>query len=253
MAQACQLLGAAYELHGELEKSAQDEQRALDLFRKLRDRRGEAAMLNNQGVGAFVRGDYPVAIARYEAALRVAQEIGSQDRIAMFLSNLGGARVGLGEFAAAEADIRQSIERVGAGMTHFLPLTYVFLAEALLGQEKCEAACEAAQTGLRLAQESEQPDVVSSAYRVLGNCTAMRLIYGKPFQQEFLPEKCYRESIRIAEGIGSEVDKARTLRDWAATESMCGNAERAAVLRAEALSLFKKLGMDLEAQRMEKQ
>ncbi len=236
----------------ELEKSAQYELRALDLFRGLRDRRGEAAMLNNQGVGAFVRGDYQVAIARYEEALRVAREIGSQDRIAMFLSNLGGARVGLGEFAAAESDVRQSIERVGAGMTHFLPLTYVFLAEALLGQEKCEAACEAAQTGLRLAQESSQPDVVSSAYRVLGTCAAMRLRHGKPFPEEFQPEKCYRESIRIAEGIGSEVDRARTLRDWAAAESARGNLERAAALRAEALSLFKKLDMDLEVQRMEK-
>jgi len=252
MAQACQLLGAAYELHGELEKSAQYEQRALDLYRSLRDRRGEAAMLNNQGVGAFVRGDYQTAIARYEEALRIAREIGSHDRITIFLSNLGGARVGLGEFAAAEADIRQSLERVGRGRTHFLPLTYVFLSEALLGQEKCQEACEACQTGLRLAQESNQPDVISAAYRVLGNCVAMHIKHGKPFAEEFQPEKCYRESIRIAEGIGSEVDKARTLRDWASTERAHGNLERAATLRAEALSLFKKLGMDLEVQRMEK-
>jgi class 3 adenylate cyclase/tetratricopeptide (TPR) repeat protein len=252
MAHACQLLGAAYELHGELEKAAQYEQRALDLFRELRDRRGEAAMLNNQGVGAFVRGDYQVAIARYEEALRVARDIGSQDRIAMFLSNLGGARVGLGEFAAAEADVRQAIERVGEGMTHFLPLTYVFLAEALLGQGNCEEACEAAQTGLRLAQVSDQPDVVSSSYRVLANCTAMRLEKGQSFPEEFQPEKCYRESIRIAESIGSEVDKARALRDWAATESARGNLECAATMRAEAVSIFRKLGMVLEVQRMEK-
>lgn len=252
MAQACQLLGAAYELHGELEKSAQYEQRALDLYRNLRDRRGEAAMLNNQGVGAFVRGDYQTAITCYEQALRVACEIGSQDRIAMFLSNLGGARVGLGEFAAAEADIRQSIERVGAGMTHFLPLTYVFLAEALLGQGKREEACQAAQTGLRLAQESQQPDVISSAYRVMGNCVAAYLRDGQPVIAALQPEQCYRESIRIAEGIGSEADKARALRDWAALETERGNPERAASLRAEALSLFKKLGMKLEVQRMEK-
>jgi len=251
MAQACQLLGAAYELHGELEKASKYEQRALDLFRGLRDRRGEAAMLNNQGVGAFVRGDCRAAVARYAEALRVAREIGSQDRITMFLSNLGGARAGLGEFAAAEAELRQSIERVGAGMTHFLPLTYVFLAEALLGQEKCEQACEAAQAGLRLAQESEQPDVTSSAFRVLGNCTAMCLKRSKPFPEEFQPVKCYRESIRIAEGIGSDADKARTLRDWACTESARGNLECSATLRTESLSLFKKLGMDLEVQRME--
>lgn len=250
-AQACQLLGAAHELRGDLAKASQYEQRALDLFRGLRDRRGEAAMLNNQGVGAFARGDYQAAVAYYEEALRVAREIGSQDRIAMFLSNLGGARVGLGGFAAAEADIRHAIERVGAGVTHFLPLTYVFLAEALLGQEKREQACEAAQAGLRLAQESEQPDVISSAYRVLGNCAAMRFRHGQPFPEEFRPEKCYRESIRIAEGIGSDVDKARALRDWARAESAQGTIERAEALRAEALSLFKKLGMDLEVRRME--
>lgn len=80
----------------------------------------------------------------------------------------------------------------------------------------------------------------------------MCIRHSKPFPEEFQPEKCYRESIRVAEGIGSEVDKARALRDWALTESALGNQERAATLRAEALSLFTKLGMDLEVTRMEK-
>jgi len=251
MAQACQLLGAAHELRGNLDKSSEYEQRALDLFRSLRDRRGEAAMLNNQGVGAFIRGDYEAALARYQAALEVARQIGSQDRISMFLSNLGGARVGLGDFVAAEADLRNSINSLSGQMTHFLPLTYVFLAEALLGQENCEAACEAAQTGLRLAQESNQPDVISAAYRVLGNCTTLRMRTVQPFPAEFHPETCYRESLHIAAGIDSEADRARTLKAWAAYEQAHGDPAKSAAMRAEALSLFKKLGMTLEVARLE--
>ncbi|PWH11772.1 MAG: hypothetical protein DDG60_16480 [Anaerolineae bacterium] len=252
MAQACQLLGAAYELHGELEKSAQYEQRALDLYRLLRDRRGEAAMLNNQGVGAFVRGDYQTALSRYEEALKLAHEIGSQDRLTVFLSNRGGAYVALGQFQMAEADLRQVIERVGKDTTHYLPLTYVFLAEALLGQGKCAEACESAQMGLRLAQESAQPDVVSSAYRVLGNCSAQRMAQEGCLAGCCSPEDCYRESIRIAEGINAQADKARALRDWAIFEEACGNHAHAERLRTEAQVLFKKLGMTLEAQRLEK-
>ena len=80
----------------------------------------------------------------------------------------------------------------------------------------------------------------------------MRLGRGQSLPEEFQPEKCYRESIRIAEGIGSELDRARTLRDWAAAESARGQSERAVTLRAEALSLFQKMGMDLEVERMEK-
>ncbi|MCX7754149.1 MAG: tetratricopeptide repeat protein [Anaerolineales bacterium] len=251
MAQACQLLGAAYELRGEFTKAAQYEQRALELYRALRDRRGEAAMLNNQGVGAFVRGDYQTALRRYEEALRVAREIGSHERVTVFLSNLGGVRAALGQFEAAETDLRQVIERVGAAKTHYLPLTYVFLAEALLGQGRYEEACDAAQTGLRLAQESEQPDVVSAAFRVLGNCVA-RVSGQEPSLLNLQsPEAYYRQSIRTAEEIGADADKARALRDWALFETRRGNYDQAAVLRAEALALFRKLGMDLEVQRME--
>lgn len=251
MAQACQLLGAAYELRGELHKSAQYEQRALELYRSFRDRRGEAAMLNNQGVGAFVRGDYQAALRRYEEALRVAREIGSHERVTVFLSNLGGARAALGQFQAAEADLRQVLERVGTAKTHYLPLTHVFLAEALLGQGRLQEACESAQTGLRLAQESAQPDVVSSAYRVLGNCAARSLEHGFDHLCGQTPEACYRESIRVAEAIGAEAEKARALRDWARFEAARGSGQQADSLRAQALALFRKLGLDLEVRHME--
>jgi tetratricopeptide (TPR) repeat protein len=207
-------------------------------------------MLNNQGVGAFICGDYDAAIARYEEALSVAQRIGSHDRISMFLSNLGGARVGRGDYAAAEEDIRRSIREAGTKHVHFMPLTYVFLAEALLGQEKLEPACEASQTGLKLAQETEQPEVISAAYRVLGNCGAKRIEHGLALLESFQPEKCYRESIRLAEGIGSEQDKARTLKAWAAYERAHGDPQKAESLRLEALALFKKLGMELEVERL---
>jgi class 3 adenylate cyclase/tetratricopeptide (TPR) repeat protein len=251
MGQAYQLLGAAYELLGNLKESQECEAQALVIFRGLGNRRGEAAMLNNQGVGAFVRGGYNEAIARYAEALEVAQQIGSHDRISMFLSNLGGARAAMGNYVAAEADIRRSLAALGTTMTHFLPLTYVFLAEALLGQDKFDEGCEAAQTGLKLAQESEQPDVISAAYRMLGNCGAKRIEHGLELVDSFQPEKCYQESIRVAREIGSEADQARTLKAWAAYEKAHGDPQKAESLHAEALALFKKLELLLEVERLE--
>ena len=51
---------------------------------------------------AEARGDYDTAFGRYHDALRIARETGDRDRELVFLSNLGAARIGLGESESAD-------------------------------------------------------------------------------------------------------------------------------------------------------
>ncbi|GAB4502041.1 MAG: adenylate/guanylate cyclase domain-containing protein [Anaerolineales bacterium] len=233
-AQTYQLLGAVYDLRGQFADSIDCEQKALETYRLLGDRRGTAAMLNNQGVGAFIRGDYAEAAQRYQEALTLAGEIGARDRESIFLSNLGGAKVRLGQYAAAELDLRKAIELAGSGLTHYIPLTYCFLAEACLGQEKASEAAQLAQRALHLAQESQQPDAEGAAWRALGDC-ACRCPTEKSLPA---PQTCYAESLRIFSEIGSEADQARTLLAWS---RWSGEKEK----RERAEAIFARLGMKM--------
>ena len=61
-------------------------------------------------------------MALISEALAVAHEIGDRSREMVYLSNLGAVRVGLGEYTAAEADLRQAIEQgEAAGGAGFFP------------------------------------------------------------------------------------------------------------------------------------
>lgn len=231
-AQTYQLLGAVYDLRGQFADSIDCEQEALETYRVLGDRRGTAAMLNNQGVGAFIRGEYAEAAQRYQEALTLAGEIGARDRESIFLSNLGGAKVRLGQFSAAEADLRKSIELTGGGLTHYLPLTYCFLAEACLGQKNLREAAPLAQKALQLAQNSQQPEVTGAAWRVLGECASLN----QPEAALPSPQECYAESLRIFTEIGSEAEQARTLLAWS---HWSGEKEK----REKAEAIFARLGM----------
>ncbi len=252
-AQAYQLIGAAEEALGNFEQSTQCEQKALETFRTIRDRRGETAMLNNQGVGAYVRGDYQQAIDKYQEAIELARRIGSRDRESLFLSNLGGAKVYNGEYESAERDLLNSIDLTDTRQTHYLPLTFCFLAEAYLGQGKLDLAIETARKGLKFAQDSEQPDSIVAAYRTLGNCGCALLDQspGSLSSMDMLyPPSCYRESIRLALEIGADHERARSLWSWSRYEFSHGNPIEGENMWQSALALFEKVNLPLEIERM---
>ena len=75
---------------GDWESAQMLHRRALDAFRSLRDRRGEAAQLNALGCGYRFGGDYTEARAHGEAALELCRELGDRAELAGALSNLAG-------------------------------------------------------------------------------------------------------------------------------------------------------------------
>jgi len=253
-AQAYQLLGAAYELRGQFDKSTACEDQSLELFRVLGDRRGVAAMLNNQGVGAFTRGDFETAVSRYEEALQIVHQIGSRDREIMFLSNLGGAKVGLGQFSEAEQDLRLTLANLDNAEAQFTPLTHAFLSEALLGLGKLDDAFDSAREAVRTSEETEQKDVIATTYRTLGNCSSQMMI-SRPDSvietDHHYPPTCYRYSLELASEIGSEPDRARALRDWGRHELNNGNPKDGEEHWRQAHEIFEALNLVHELLRMD--
>jgi hypothetical protein len=167
-----------------------------------------------------------------------------------YLSNLGGARIGLGDDSAAETDLRHVIEMAGATRFYALSETYYFLAEALLGQGKTVEALEAAQHALVLGQETGNPEYIGGAWRTLG-LVAAHLNDSITIDTKALDTgACFAESLRVWTETGMEAERARTLRAWARYEQERGMREHGHAMMKEAREIFTRLGMELEVERM---
>lgn len=196
-------------------------------------------------------GDYEAAVPRYREALSIAREIGNKTEQLVCLNNLAGALVGLADYAAAETHLRQVIANAGDAGYYALSETHRFLAEACLGQGNVTEAYGAAERALALGEETESRDFIGWAWRALG-MVAARL--GEPDTaagaRVYKAGDCFAESLRVFTEIGMEAEVARTLCEWSRHEGEHGDEARAREMRAEAHTIFKRLGMELEVRRM---
>ena len=64
-------------------------QKALQIYREIKDRRGEGTALGNLGVAYYLLGNYPKAIDYHEQSLAIAREIKDRNGEYIALNNLG--------------------------------------------------------------------------------------------------------------------------------------------------------------------
>ena len=253
------LLGAAHYALGQYGQAESYWENALKLFRELGNRQQGMVMLNNLAAIADARGDNEMAFQRYHEALDIAREIGNKDGEILFLTNRGGEQVALGNYGAAEADLRQAIQLAGMNGSWCLPIAFNDHAEALIGLDRYEEALYSAEQALFLGEEDKTPEYIGMAWRTLGlACDKL----GKPFSLrdretrqmiEYDARACFSKSEKIFAEAEIEMERARTLREWARHEFRMNNRDQAAKMWEDAREIFAKLGADMEVQRMNEQ
>ena len=96
--------------HGDFEVGQQRAAAALDLFRKLNDKRGVLTSLTVLGNAARNAGSIETAKACFEESGAIARELGLTEDVAVSLSNLGSV-------AIHEEDYERALELYGASLT----------------------------------------------------------------------------------------------------------------------------------------
>jgi class 3 adenylate cyclase/predicted ATPase len=256
MARSLNLLGAAHYVLGQYAQAESYWENALKIFQELGNRQQGMIMLSNLGVIADARGDYDTAFQRYHSALEIARDIGNRDGEIYILSNRGIEQVALKNYAAAESDLRQVVRLMGITGSWFLPNTYNYYAEALLGLGRFEEAAFAAQQGLAQSIEDGSPENIGGAWRALGlvaskTGTTIRIKdreTGQPVDYD--ARACFAKSEKIFAESEIKGERARTLREWARHEFKAGEQDQAEKMWEEAKDIFVKLGADMEVQRM---
>ena len=245
-AQSYWLLGRVHQTLGRYEQATQDLEQALDLALVLGDRMLVGRVYTTLGVIAAESGqDYQEAAAIFHEALSIVQDIGHRFGEIVILNNLGGVWVDMRQYQAAETDLKRVIEIAEGVGWGDLSATYDFLAQAHLGQGKVDEALEAARQALALGQETELPEDISTAWRVLGMALADRAAPESiTIDEETLDARvCFTKSLEIFCEAGMEADQAQTLRAWAAYEIGEGDRKRGEELKQEAEDICERLGI----------
>ncbi|MBD2328732.1 CHAT domain-containing tetratricopeptide repeat protein [Alkalinema sp. FACHB-956] len=102
-------LGAAYNVMGNYPKAIEYHQQSLAIAQQNQSRRSEGNILGNLGNAYLSLGDYPEAIEYYEKSLAIAREIKDKRGEGNFLGNLGIAYNALGNYPKAIAYQEQSL------------------------------------------------------------------------------------------------------------------------------------------------
>ncbi|MBN1423029.1 AAA family ATPase [Candidatus Fermentibacteria bacterium] len=234
---AANLLGAVELSTGHCREAVRRFEESLAASQRRKARLRMLTAFSNLGETARVMGDFAQAVTWFERAVKEARELSFHHGERLYRSNLGGARVGMGEFALAEEDLREALS--GADPAWYaLGETYAFLAEALLGLGRPVEACVAVTEALRAAREGG-PEVEGIAWRTAG------LIAGsleRPLEIDGVRRDarwCFRRSLETIAHAGIESERGWALRAWGVFECTHGDKERGRALLADAEEVFR--------------
>ena len=256
LANSFKLQGVVCLQRGEYSQADSFFEQGLAISREFGDRRNSAAMWSNLGESARLRGDFAAAVTFYDKALAIARQIGSRESEIIYLSNLCGARLGLEQFAQAEADLRRLIPLATSHVSSVLSEAFGFLAEACLGQGKLAEGRQAAERALALASDSGNELDVGVAQRLLGQLLARSdgaspYAANGPEARAHEPYQYFSQSLDLFKKLNAEGEQARTLRAWGQFELVQSEKVEGSKKLAAALDIFQRLGMRAETARTE--
>jgi predicted ATPase/DNA-binding SARP family transcriptional activator len=135
-----------------------DHEQCLTLFEALDHQWGIAHSFQRLGIGAWLAGDYDLALNRVQTALTIRQKLGDLRAEAESKHGLGMIHSGLGDLDQAEQLYRDALDRGHQVGDRMAPTRYsANLSRTLLWQGKLEEAQHLAGESLALGQELGYP------------------------------------------------------------------------------------------------
>lgn len=236
------VLGMIFSAEGEYERAIEYKTYSLERWREIGNNMYIGAMLNNIGESHRMIGDYQHAIQLYQQSLEMARQVHDVGQVVVCLNNMGGAYVSMGEFDSAIHTLEQ-ISIISKEKMFTDSESFIFLAEAYLGQNNLKMALETAIHTFDIARShnGNETPVLCHAWRVLGLVAAS---LGSPVQidgQVFDATACFTRGLDIARKAGIPRDQAIVSWHWARYARQIGEHALAQTLWQEARSIFERL------------
>lgn len=211
--------------------------RALELYRGLRNSRGEASALNEFGALQQELGDHPAAAAdSHQQALRIYRELGDRAGEASALNELGAVQHAMTKYPAATASLQQALEifrdlenRLGEASA----LNRLGLVQRTTGNYRAAAAGH--QLALDLHRDLGNRIGEASALHALGH--VHRAMGDNQAANSHL-----QESIGICRELSYRIGEARALNELGEVQRDIGDYLAAITSLEQAFQIYQAIG-----------
>ncbi|BAZ40686.1 TPR repeat-containing protein [Calothrix sp. NIES-4101] len=235
-AQALGNLGNAYYILGDYRKAIDFHQQGLVIFRQIGDRAGEGRSLGNLGVAYNALGEYQKAIEFHQQRLAISKELGDRPGIASALSNLGSVYFSLGEYQKA-IEFHQQRLAISKELGDRSGV-----GKALLNLGNVYYYQGEFPKAIDFYQQALTifPQIRDRRGEglVLGNLGAVYSSLGE-YQKAI---KLYQQSLAIAKEIGDRAVQGTRLNSLGNAYSYLGESQKAVEFLQQALKIFQQIG-----------
>jgi predicted ATPase len=233
MALSLNNLGLVQHDAGSLRAATEAFEHALRIRREIGDLVGASVTLTGLAAVARDMREEKRALAHYQDAYEAAKETGDRNRIALILTQLGAAHARLGDPSKGLGFLKQAEELTDElGDRRGLAAALHALGKAYWARHDSAKALELARRSVDLFAEVESQVELGVALRLLAEVAA-----GVSRSEAAAPLK---RSITIFEGVGNEIELARSCRAYAELLRHAPDHGTNAAVAAEAASHAKR-------------
>ncbi|MEM8530284.1 MAG: tetratricopeptide repeat protein [Chloroflexota bacterium] len=219
-------------------------QQGLLLYRQLNHRAGEIIILYNVALLSMNQGNYDQALPFITDAVSIASEIQVRYLLLQCYTMLGEVYLRLDMVDDAIHALKKGLDLVHRSSVSSTPYIFTLFAEALLQKKQNDEALVFAQQGLEEVQRTHNPEILSMAWRVLGQAMT--------YQEDYIgATACFAKAEKLASESHLEYERARILRAWAQYDLLHGDVEQGRIRWQQARDLFTDLGFTIEVSQMD--
>ena len=211
-------------------------EKSLQIYREIKNLKGEGNALNNIGNTYNSLGNYPKSIEYHQQSLAVAKKLGDRDNQGNSFGNLGNVYYAIGQYTKAIEYHEQALalkQQIGDRYGEGRSLGNLGNAYNLLGQYN--KAVEYYQKCLPILREIDDRDGESDLYIALGIAYDGLGKYQTAIEQ-------YQKSLAIKKEIGDRNGEADALNTLGAAYSVLGENQKAIDYYQQSLDLKKQVG-----------
>jgi tetratricopeptide (TPR) repeat protein len=197
LAMAQNYLGGIYYRQGDLQQALQHTRAAMTCWQEIGYTWGAAVVLSNLGILEVVAGNWSAGFEAFERVLKMRQDMGDIEGVAITHNNLGSLACDRGSLDVAEGHMRNSLAiSIPFQMSWQTANSSSGLAEILLYQGRLQGALESLEQARGMASEINARDVLADLGPIEAEiCLAMGDLVKA--------ERTAREAAQMASEIGS--------------------------------------------------
>jgi len=228
-------LGKVLIRKNDLDAALPELERALEFYRDIGNKEGEATVLNAIGILHKRRNEFDEAIAQYEASLAIKEELGDRRGAAASLTNIGTVYEIMGDRDRALEVLERSLEitrEIGDRMG--ISLALIKIGHIHLYSGHYDEALSCMERSYEIREELGAKHLMASSLSDLGFIYSIMGDYEKSLEMEERALALHRE-------IGDEEGEAEVLRNIAETQIVQGKFAEASENIRRAVTIHTRL------------